>query len=301
MTGRHTDRHTDTRTHPRQVRQPAGASSSTRARVLAPVRGRGQRKGRETQRQKETKVHRRTRRLREGDAGRQTCPRAHTYTHTHTERHRWRGRNTERLTENWRRTRERAWHPIRDRHTGADLDTSQREAMQKKQLLQGRGSQPWARPQRGWQLPVGSPRLFHSRGLKGSLRLCYLRQDLAPTPWPEGECVGGRGCGRPTGARWIPRKEGAGCGGRGWEACVVLLLSVSLFLHLPYLGFQALDLSGWQDVCVCVCVLGGPQFKFLLWTLLYLSSLLPKSGLLYVLHACSPFSNFLFLLFCRLS
>ena len=241
------------------MRQPAGASLSARARAIAPVRGRGQRRGRkargqERQRQKETKVQRQLRRRREGDAGRQTCPRAHTYTHTHTERHRWRGRNTERLTENWRRTRERAWHPIRDRHTGADLDTSQREAMQKKQLLQGRGSQPWARPQRGWQLPVGSPRLFHSRGLKGSLRLCYLRQDLAPTPWPEGECVGGRGCGRPTGARWIPRKEGAGCGGRGWEACVVLLLSVSLFLHLPYLGFQALDLSGWQDVCVCVCV-----------------------------------------------
>ena len=135
--------------------------------------------------------------------------------------------------------------------------------MQKKQLLQGRGSQPWARPQRGWQLPVGSPRLFHSRGLKGSLRLCYLRQDLAPTPWPEGECVGGRGCGRPTGARWIPRKEGAGCGGRGWEACVVLLLSVSLFLHLPYLGFQALDLSGWQDVvCVCVCWAGHSSSFF---------------------------------------
>ena len=32
------DRHTDTHTHPREVRQPAAASSSARARSIAPVR-----------------------------------------------------------------------------------------------------------------------------------------------------------------------------------------------------------------------------------------------------------------------
>ena len=160
MTGRHTDRHTDTRTHPRQVRQPAGASSSTRARVLAPVRGRGQRKGRETQRQKETKVHRRTRRLREGDAGRQTCPRAHTYTHTHTERHRWRGRNTERLTENWRRTRERAWHPIRDRHAGTVLTHLRERPCRRSSFFKGGGVSLGPGPSEAGSYPWGPQDFF---------------------------------------------------------------------------------------------------------------------------------------------
>ena len=49
--------------------------------------------------------------------------------------------------------------------------------------------------------------------------------------------------------------------------------------------------------------LGRPQFKCLLRTLLflYLLSLLFDSGLLYVLHACSPLVSFLILLLCRLS
>ena len=69
------------------------------------------------------------------------------------------------------------------------------------------------------------------------------REDWGPSGYPE----------------W--RREGVEAG--GWEACVVLLLSVSLFLHLPYLGFQALDLSGWQDVvCVCVCWAGHSSSFF---------------------------------------
>ena len=131
----------------------------------------------------------------------------------------------------------------------------------------------------------------------------------------------------PLGAEWIPRMEVVGCG--GWELgslCGPFAFSLYLFLSLPYLWFLILDLSWWRGVsvyvCVCVCLyackglgvrvglvvglglgLGGPQFKFLLWTLLflYLLSLLVNSGLLYVLHACSPFFSFLFLLFCRLS
>ena len=38
------------------------------------------------------------------------------------------------------------------------------------------------------------------------------------------------------------------------EACAVLLLSLSLslFLRLPYLWFPALDLSGLRGVCLCL-------------------------------------------------
>ena len=79
--------------------------------------------------------------------------------------------------------------------------------MGKWQLPQGRGHQPWAEPWLdavpwAWQSPTGSPRLLHSRGLKGPLQLGYLRQDPDPIPRPEGECecvcecVGGRGCGQ---------------------------------------------------------------------------------------------------------
>ena len=62
---RHAGTWTVTHTHQCQVRQPAGASSSARARIIAPVRGQGQRKGREawfqeTQSQEETKVQRQT-------------------------------------------------------------------------------------------------------------------------------------------------------------------------------------------------------------------------------------------------
>ena len=111
-----------------------------------------------------------------------------------------------------------------------------------KQLPQARGRQPWAGPRLdvvpcGWQLPVGSPRFLRRRGLKGPLRLGYLRQDPAPAPSPEGECVRVCVCvsvsevegvvGR-LGAGWIQRLEGEGCRGRGWEACVVPLMSLSL-------------------------------------------------------------------------
>ena len=41
--------------------------------------------------------------------------------------------------------------------------------------------------------------------------------------------------------------------GVGKLACP-LAVSLSLFLHLPYLWFLAFDLSLWQGVCVCVCV-----------------------------------------------
>ena len=54
--------------------------------------------------------------------------------------------------------------------------------------------------------------------------------------------------------------EEEGCG--GWELgslCGPLAVSLSLFLHLPYLWFPALDLEGQEGrcmfcVCVCVCV-----------------------------------------------
>ena len=98
---RHAGTRTVTRTHPRQVRQLAGASSSARARIIAPVRGQGQRKGwearfQETQSQKETKVQRQTQRWREGDrhscahTNMHTDTHTHTHTHTHTGRHRQR-------------------------------------------------------------------------------------------------------------------------------------------------------------------------------------------------------------------
>ena len=94
------DRPTDICTHPCQVRQLASSSSSARARVIAPVRGWGQRKGwealcQETQGQKETKVQRQTQRWRVGD--RHSC--THTQTHTHTGRHRQREGDTEPLTD----------------------------------------------------------------------------------------------------------------------------------------------------------------------------------------------------------
>ena len=162
-TGRHTDRRPDTRTHPREGRQPAGASSSARA--IAPVRGRGQRKGRaagcrERQRQKEMKVTRQTGRQREGATDRQTRSRARAHTHTHTRTQRQRA--SDRETANGRQTGERGWHQIRDRHTGTDRDAPQREAARKQQLPQGRGRQPWAGP--GWTAESGALGLAFARG-----------------------------------------------------------------------------------------------------------------------------------------
>ena len=120
---------------------------------------------------------------------------------------------------------------------------------------------PW-----GWQSPVGTPRLPRSRGLQGPLRLGSLRRDPAPAPRPEGECGRERACECVGGRRWgrvdwggpggYPqwRREGVAAG--ALEACAVLLLSLSLslFLRLPYLWFPALDLSGLRGVCLC---LGG--------------------------------------------
>ena len=189
------------------MRQPAGASLSARARAIAPVRGRGQRRGRkargqERQRQKETKVQRQLRRRREGDAGRQTDRHerayTHTRTHTHTRRQSQREGDTERLTE-----RRKAG----DRHGREDgirseTDTLAQTVTPRRERLCGSsgfpkgggvsfgpGGQrldavPW-----GWQSPVGTPGLLRSRGLKGPLRLGYLRRDPAPAPRPEGECV----------------------------------------------------------------------------------------------------------------
>ena len=51
--------------------------------------------------------------------------------------------------------------------------------------------------------------------------------------------------------------EVGGCGGHGLGSlCGPLSVSLSLFLRLPYLWFQALDLSQ-QHVCVCVGVCVG--------------------------------------------
>ena len=128
--------------------------------------------------------------------------RAGAHKHAHTGREKQRQGDTERLTER-RKTGDRHGREdgVRsDRHTGTDRDTPQREALWKKQLPQGRGRQPWARRAPagrgalGLAVTLGSPRLPLSRGLKGPIRLGYLRQDSAPTPRPEGECVRVRVC-----------------------------------------------------------------------------------------------------------
>ena len=86
--------------HTQAKRQLASTSSSATARVIAPVRGRGQRKGwealcQETQGQKETKVQRQTQRWRVGD--RHSC--THTHTHTHRPTHTQGGIDRERETQ----------------------------------------------------------------------------------------------------------------------------------------------------------------------------------------------------------
>ena len=186
----------------------------------------------ERQRQKETKVQRQTPRQREGDTDRQTyaCTRAHTHTHREAETERGRRRASDRETANGRQTGERGWHRIRDRHTGTAREAPQREATHKKQIPQGRGHQPWARPRLdavpwGWQSPVGTPRLPRSRGLKGPLQPGYLRGDPAPIPRPEGECVSM--CVSVSVWGWVdlgpggyPEWRGEGVEARGWEACV---------------------------------------------------------------------------------
>lgn len=61
------------------------------------------------------------------------------------------------------------------------------------------------------------------------------------------------------GAWWIPRLEGKGVGRPGvGSLCGPLDVSLSHFLHLPYLGFpRLLTCLGASYVCVCfgcVCV-----------------------------------------------
>ena len=133
-------------------------------------------------------------------ADRQTRARvhAHAHTHTHTRRQSQREGDTERLTERWK---------AGDRHGREDgirseTDTLAQTVTPRRERLCGSsgfpkgggvsfgpGGQrldavPW-----GWQSPVGTPGLLRSRGLKGPLRLGYLRRDPAPAPRPEGECV----------------------------------------------------------------------------------------------------------------
>ena len=114
----------NTHMQPGQVRQTTDTSSPARARVIAPRRGRGQRKGwearyQETQSQKETKVQRQTQRWRGGD--RHVCEHTQLHTDTHTRRHRQREGDTEPLTDGKRETdtgermasdpRQTHWHP----------------------------------------------------------------------------------------------------------------------------------------------------------------------------------------------
>ena len=62
------------------------------------------------------------------------------------------------------------------------------------------------------------------------------------------------------GAWWIPRLEGEGCGGQGWEACVVPLMSLSPTFSISLTwGFRLLTClgAGWcvyVFLWVCVCV-----------------------------------------------
>ena len=185
--------------------------------------------------------------------------RAHTHTHTHTRTQRQRA--SDRETANGRQTGERGWHRIRDRHTGTDRDAPQREAARKQQLPQGRGRQPWAGPAGrlkavpwGWRSPVETPRLPR---LQGPIRLGYLKRDPAPAPRPEGECVRvcvcvcvsvsvGEGG---VGSTW-GRMDTQSGGGRvwtppAWEACVVLLLSLSPSFSVSLTcGFQLLNCLG---------------------------------------------------------
>ena len=110
---------------------------------------------------------------------------------------------------------------------------------------------PW-----GWRSPVETPRLPR---LQGPIRLGYLKRDPAPAPRPEGECVRvcvcvcvcvsvsvGEGG---VGSTW-GRMDTQSGGGRvwtppAWEACVVLLLSLSPSFSVSLTcGFQLLNCLG---------------------------------------------------------
>ena len=104
---------------------------------------------------------------------------------------------------------------------------------------------PW-----GWRSPVETPRLPR---LQGPVRLGYLKWDPAPAPRPEGECV--RECVSVSvgeggvGSTW-GRMDTQSGGGRvwtppAWEACVVLLLSLSPSFSVSLTcGFQLLNCLG---------------------------------------------------------
>lgn len=188
-----TDTQTLARTH-HQVRQPARARSSARARVIAPVRL-GQEEGTEawcqkTKSQKETKVQRQTRRSQEGD--RHAC--THTHRHTYTGRHRQtEGRH--RPTDRWK---------TGDRHGREDGIRSKTDPLaqtvhtsERGHAFPREGGQPWVGPRLnavpwGWQSPVASLRLLRSLGLKAPFGLATLGKTQTPYPGQRvsvGECV----------------------------------------------------------------------------------------------------------------
>ena len=146
----HGQAHRHTRGHPRQVRQPAGASSAARATARAPTRerpgpeegtaGRGSGET-ETERDEgsETGSQDGERADADADADRQTDRHERAGTPREGEPERGRHRATDRETESGRRTGDRGWHPIRDGHSGTDRHTPQRAAR-----AQGRRRQPWA-------------------------------------------------------------------------------------------------------------------------------------------------------------
>ena len=210
------------------------------------------------------KVPRQTGRQREGATDRQTRSRARAHTHTHTHGHRDRGRVTERRQTGDRQGREDG--------IGSETDTLAQTVTHLRGRPRGSSSfpkgggvslgpgpagrlkaVPW-----GWRSPVETPRLPR---LQGPIRLGYLKRDPAPAPRPEGECVRvcvcvcvcvcvsvsvGEGG---VGSTW-GRMDTQSGGGRvwtppAWEACVVLLLSLSPSFSVSLTcGFQLLNCLG---------------------------------------------------------
>lgn len=106
----HAGTRTVTCTHPHQVRQPASTISSARARIIAPVRGQGRRKGQEAQFQETQEPEREGSetdlKMAEETAVMRCTPT--TQTHTHTQGGIDREGDTEPVTEgNGRQTGER--------------------------------------------------------------------------------------------------------------------------------------------------------------------------------------------------
>ena len=210
------------------------------------------------------KVPRQTGRQREGATDRQTRSRARAHTHTHTHGHRDRGRVTERRQTGDRQGREDGIRSETD--TLAQTVTHLRGRPRgSSSFPKGGGvslgpgpagrlkAVPW-----GWRSPVETPRLPR---LQGPIRLGYLKRDPAPAPRPEGECVRvcvcvcvcvcvsvsvGEGG---VGSTW-GRMDTQSGGGRvwtppAWEACVVLLLSLSPSFSVSLTcGFQLLNCLG---------------------------------------------------------